>query len=123
MRKLQIAIKTALSSLCKSYIQRRFKESLIARRVEEIKKGGVLVSASVTTTGQKKYGPIAVEAGLSVLVVQSTVTGLEHKSALGQPSLNLTKFTHKIGCPVIVGNCVTYQTCLELMETGLAAFL
>lgn len=99
------------------------QESLIAKRISEIKQAGVLVAASVTPNWAEKYGPIAVEAGLGVLVVQSTVTGLEHKSAMGQPSLNLNKFTKKIGCPVIVGNCVTYQTCLDLMETGVAGVL
>lgn len=98
-------------------------ESLVQKRIEEVKKAGVLVSASVTPNFAEKFGPAAVEAGLGVLVVQSTVTGLEHKSALGQPSLNLSKFTQKVGCPVIVGNCVTYQTALELMETGVAGIL
>lgn len=98
-------------------------ESLIARRIEEIAKSGVICAASVTPNFAEKYGPAAVEAGLNILVVQSTVTGLDHRSAMGSPSLNLSKFTKKIGCPVIVGNCVVYQTALELMETGVAGIL
>ncbi|HEY9785490.1 MAG TPA: IMP dehydrogenase, partial [Candidatus Obscuribacterales bacterium] len=54
-------------------------EALIAKRVEEIKKGGVIVAASVTPNFAEKYGPAAVEAGLGILVVQSTVTGLDHR--------------------------------------------
>ncbi|HEY9772911.1 MAG TPA: GuaB3 family IMP dehydrogenase-related protein [Planktothrix sp.] len=99
------------------------KEKLISERVAEIKKGGVLVAVSVTPNFAEKYGPIAVEAGCDILVVQSTVTGIEHRSVLGTPSLNLTKFCKSIGVPVVVGNCVAYETAIELMETGVAGIL
>jgi IMP dehydrogenase len=42
---------------------------------------------------------------------------------MGTPNLNLTKFCSKIGIPVVVGNCVAYETALELMETGVAGIL
>ncbi|HEY9714014.1 MAG TPA: GuaB3 family IMP dehydrogenase-related protein [Chroococcales cyanobacterium] len=99
------------------------KEKLIARRIEEIKKGGGLASVSITPNFAEKYAPLAVEAGCDIIVIQSTVTGLEHRSALGTPSLNLAKFCKKIEVPVIVGNCVAYETALELMETGVAGIL
>jgi IMP dehydrogenase len=99
------------------------KEELIAKRIEEIKKQGVVVAASVTPNLAEKYGKIAVEAGLDILFVQSTVTGIEHKSASGQGGLDLAKFCKSIGVPVIVGNCVAYTTALELMDTGVAGIL
>jgi IMP dehydrogenase len=51
------------------------------------------------------------------------VTGIEHRSVLGTPSLNLAKFCKRIGVSVIVGNCVAYETALELMETGVSGIL
>lgn len=99
------------------------QENLIAKRVEEIKKHGVLAAVSVTPNFAEKYGPIAVSAGVDILVVQSTVTGVDHRSSMGTPNLNLTKFCKHINVPVIVGNCVGYSTCLELMETGVAGIL
>jgi IMP dehydrogenase len=99
------------------------QENLIGKRVKEIKDKGAIAAVSVTPNFADKYGPIAVEAGCDILVVQSTVTGIEHKSALGTPSLNLAKFCRKIAVPVIVGNCVAYETALELMETGVAGIL
>lgn len=99
------------------------QEPLIGKRIEEIKSGGGLAAVSITPNFAEKYGPLAVAAGCDIIVVQSTVTGIEHKSALGTPSLNLTKFCKSIGVPVIVGNCVAYETALELMETGVAAIL
>ncbi|MFN8551200.1 MAG: GuaB3 family IMP dehydrogenase-related protein [Candidatus Obscuribacterales bacterium] len=99
------------------------QEKLIAKRVEEIKKGGVLAAVSITPNFAEKYGPIAVDAGADIIFVQSTVTGIEHRSAMGTPNLNLTKFCQKIGVPVIVGNCVGYDTALELLDTGVAGIL
>jgi IMP dehydrogenase len=99
------------------------KEDLIQKRVEAIKASGVTAAVSVTPNFAEKYGQLAVEAGCDILFVQSTVTGIEHRSALGTPSLNLTKFCRQIRIPVVVGNCVAYQTALELMETGVAGIL
>jgi IMP dehydrogenase len=99
------------------------QEGLIEKRVQAIKARGVIAAASVTPNFAEKYGPVAVEAGLDILVVQSTVTGLEHRSVLGTPSLNLSKFCKKINVPIIVGNCVTYETAFALMDTGVAGIL
>lgn len=99
------------------------KDSLIEKRIAEIKKSGAVTAVSVTPNFAEKYGPVAVEAGCDILFVQSTVTGIEHRSALGTPSLNLRKFTSSLGAPVVVGNCVTYKTALELLETGVAGIL
>jgi len=99
------------------------KEELIEKRIEAIKARGVLAAVSITPNFADKYGPLAVEAGCDIIVVQSTVTGLEHRSAMGTPSLNLAKFCKKINVPVIVGNCVTYDTAYALLETGVAGIL
>jgi IMP dehydrogenase len=99
------------------------KEELIAKRIKTIKAAGVTVAVSVTPNVAEKYGPIAVAAGCDILFVQSTVTGTEHRSVDGTASLNLANFCKTIGIPVVVGNCVTYKTALELMETGVAGLL
>jgi IMP dehydrogenase len=99
------------------------QEKLIAKRIEEIKAAGVITAVSVTPNVAEKYGHVAVKAGCDILFVQSTVTGTEHRSVEGTPSLNLVDFCKKIGIPVVVGNCVTYKTALELLETGIAGLL
>lgn len=99
------------------------KEDLVARRVEEIKKLGGLASVSLTPNVASQYGPVAVEAGCDLLVIQSTVTGIEHRSAAGGAQLNLEEFCRRIGVPVVVGNCVTYEIAYRLMETGIAGLL
>jgi IMP dehydrogenase len=54
--------------------------------------------------------------------VQSTVTTTKH-IAKEYKSLDLYKFCKATRIPVILGNCVTYETTLELMETGAAGLL
>ncbi|MDP3508726.1 MAG: GuaB3 family IMP dehydrogenase-related protein [Candidatus Melainabacteria bacterium] len=99
------------------------KDALIQKRIEDIKKSGAITAVSITPNFAEKYGPVAVAAGCDIIFVQSTVTGIEHRSALGTPSLNLAKFVSELGAPVVVGNCVTYKTALELLETGVAGIL
>lgn len=98
-------------------------DELVTRRVKEMKQLGVLTAASVTPNMAHKYGKLAVEAGLDILVIQSTVTGTEHKSAAGGTNLDLKAFVKEIGVPVIVGNCVTYDAAYNLAETGVAGIL
>lgn len=99
------------------------KDELVARVIADIKKAGKVCSVSVAPNTAERLGRLAVEAGCDILVVQATVTGIDHKSASGAPSLDLAKFCKSIKTPVVVGNCVTFKTAMELMETGVAGIL
>ena len=99
------------------------QDKLISKRIEAIKTQGVITAVSVTPNVAEKYGPVARQAGCDILVIQSTVTGIEHQNVKGSPSLDLAKLCKTIGIPVLVGNCVTYKTALELLETGIAGLL
>jgi IMP dehydrogenase len=98
------------------------KEKLIAQRVEEIKKGKGYVAVSCIPAHAEKFAPIAEEAGADCFVVQSTVTTTRHYSCRYKP-LDLYKFCKERKIPVIIGNCVTYEVTLELLETGCSAIL
>jgi IMP dehydrogenase len=90
---------------------------LIARRIEEIKAGGVLAAGSLTPQRVREHYELALEAGLDVLVIQGTVVSAEHVSSNGS-ALNLKEFISKVPIPVIVGGCASYHTALHLMRTG-----
>ncbi|MDP6154575.1 MAG: GuaB3 family IMP dehydrogenase-related protein [Candidatus Thermoplasmatota archaeon] len=98
------------------------KDFLIGQRVTEMKKSGAYTAVSAIPQKAKRYGQIAQEAGADVLVVQSTVTTARHISTLYEP-VNLGELCRELDIPVIIGNCVTYHSALELMETGCAALL
>jgi IMP dehydrogenase len=98
------------------------KEKLVAKRITEIKrKKGTAVVSCIPAYAQK-YARIAVSSGADIFVVQSTVTTIRHISKQYK-SLDLSKFCKSVKIPVIIGNCVTYETTLELMQTGAAGLL
>jgi len=99
------------------------QDKLIAKRIETIKASGVVTAISVTPNVAEKYGPVVAKAGCDILFIQSTVTGIEHRNVKGSPSLDLAKLCKTLGIPIVVGNCVTYKTALDLLETGIAGLL
>jgi IMP dehydrogenase len=98
------------------------KEELVGRRIEEIKKGGVVAAASLTPQRVKQYYRTAMEAGLDLLVIQGTVVSAEHVSSTTTP-LNLKEFIADVPVPVVVGGCASYSTALHLMRTGAVGIL
>ena len=61
-------------------------------------------------------------AGADVLVVQGTVLTARHSSK-SYHQLAFDALVRACDIPVIVGNCVHYETALELMESGIAGIL
>ncbi|RKY39013.1 MAG: GuaB3 family IMP dehydrogenase-related protein [Candidatus Omnitrophota bacterium] len=98
------------------------KEELISERIHQIKSKGGYAAVSCIPQNAQKFAPIAEEAGANCFVVQSTVTTTKHISTKYKP-LDLFKFCKERKIPVIVGNCVTYEVTLELLETGVSAIL
>jgi IMP dehydrogenase len=98
------------------------KEELIGRRVEELKKAGVLAAVSSIPQKAERFSAIAQEAGADLFVVQSTVSTVRHLST-EYKSLDLAALTANLNIPVFIGNAVTYTVTLELMGCGVAGVL
>jgi IMP dehydrogenase len=98
------------------------RDDLIGARIEEIKSSGARCAVSATPANTKRLAPIAVDAGADLLVVQSTVTTARHSSKSVQ-GLVFPELLEMIDVPVLVGNCVSYDVALELMETGIHGVL
>ena len=98
------------------------QEHLIGERVEEIKSSGAKCAVSVTPASTKRLAPAAVEAGADTIVVQSTVTTARHVSK-SKRGLVFSDLLEMINVPVLVGNCVSFEVALELMETGIHGVL
>lgn len=97
-------------------------DDLIEKRIKTMKSSGAICAASVTPQNTKRLAPIAVEAGVDILVVQSTVTTARHVSR-SYTGLIFSELVRDINIPVIVGNCVTKNAALELMESGIDGLL
>ena len=98
------------------------KEKLISERIKQIKGKSATVVVSCIPANAQKFAELAQEAGADIFVVQSTVTSVRHISR-EYKSLDLHKFCRSMKIPVIIGNCVTYEMTLELIDTGASGLL
>ena len=98
------------------------KEKLVSKRVAQIKKAKATAVVSCIPANAEKFSKLAIAAGADIFVLQSTVTTTRHISTQYKV-LDLNKFCKSISIPVILGNCVTYETTAELMSTGASGLL
>lgn len=110
------------TELLQSIYNTPIKERLISKRIRQIKDKKGTAAVSCIPAHAEKFAKIAVSSGADIFVVQSTVTTRKH-IAKDYQSLDLAKFCKSVKIPVVLGNCVTYETTLDLMETGAAALL
>ncbi len=110
------------TKLVQSVYLKPVKETLIAKRVKEIKSHKVPAVVSCIPQNAVKFGKIAKSAGCDIFIVQSTVATAKHISSQYQ-ILDLKKFCKDMKIPVIIGNSVTYEVALEIFELGAAGLL
>jgi len=108
---------TEVTSLLQKIYSKPIKEKLVSQRIGAIKQAGTICAVSVTPANTKWLAPIAKDAGVDILVVQSTVTTTRHISK-SYRGLILPELCQQMSLPVIVGNCCSYSAALELMRTG-----
>ncbi len=113
--------KTATELVQSVYLE-PIKEKLISQRIEEIKKGKGVAAVSSIPQKAERYGKIAQEVGCDIFVVQATVTTVKHLSK-EYKTLDFHHFCKEMKIPVIIGNSVTYDAALHLLETGAAGLL
>ncbi len=111
-----------VTSLLQKVYSQPIKENLIGKRIQAIKKSGAICAVSVAPANTKRFAPIAAEAKADIFVVQSTVTTARHISK-SYRGLIFPELRQSIPMPIIVGNCVSYSACLELMRTGISGVL
>jgi len=111
-----------VTSLLQKVYSQPIKENLIGERIQSIKRAGAICAVSVAPANTKRFAPIAAEAKADIFVVQSTVTTARHKSK-SYRGLIFAELRQSIPMPIIVGNCVSYSACLELMRTGISGVL
>jgi IMP dehydrogenase len=122
LEKITSAPESEVTVMLQQIYSTPIRENLVAERVRTIKQQNVKCAASVTPANTKRLAPIAKEAGLDILVVQSTVTTAKHYSK-SERGLVFPELCEQLGIPIIVGNCCSYSSALELMKTGIEAVL
>jgi IMP dehydrogenase len=111
-----------VTSLLQKVYSAPIQEKLISKRIDAIKQAGVICAVSITPANTKRLSPIAKDAGMDILVVQSTVTTARHVSK-SYRGLILPELCQQMSLPIIVGNCCSYSAALELMRTGVDCIL
>ncbi len=98
------------------------REELIVKRIDYIKSKGVNPVVSSIPQKAERLAAVAQDAGCEVFVVQSTVLTVRHLSN-AYKMLDLPKFISETKMSVMIGNCVSYEVALELMECKPAAVI
>lgn len=122
LEKIASATSQEATRLIQKIYTQPIKEKLIEKRVSQIKSKKATAVVSCIPAHAERFAKIAVAAKADMFVVQSTVTTAKH-IATQYKSLDLARFCKSMRIPVIIGNCVTYETTLELMEVGASALL
>jgi IMP dehydrogenase len=99
------------------------KPELIRQRIQEIKAQGGIAAVSATPAGASQFGQAVAEAGADLFFIQATVVSTAHLAPDSVTSLDLAQFCKDMPIPVVLGNCVTYDVTLDLMNAGAAGVL
>jgi IMP dehydrogenase len=122
IRRIAEADKASINALLKEVYREPVKPKLISERIKSIKAAGVPCAVSSIPARAEERADVVQKAGADVLVVQGTVLTARHSST-SYHQLSFEQLVRACDIPVVVGNCVHYETALELMETGIAGIL
>jgi IMP dehydrogenase len=122
IRKIAEADKSSVNAVLKEAYREPVKPKLIGERIKAIKAAGVPCAVSTVPARAEERADIVQQAGADVFVVQGTVLTARHSSR-SYHQLSFEDLVRECDIPVVVGNCVHYETALELMETGIAGIL
>lgn len=123
LRSIASAVPEVVPDLLRAaYGEAHVRPELLAQRIAWLKSQGIVTAVAVSPRGTAELVPVAVDAGVDIIVIRGSTVSAEHVSTDSDP-LNLKDFIHRVDVPVIVGGCATYQAALHLMRTGAAGVL
>jgi IMP dehydrogenase len=122
IKRIAEADKAQVNALLKEVYREPVKPRLISERIDAIKAAGVPCAVSTIPARAEERAEVVQKAGADVLIVQGTVLTARHSSK-SYHQLSFEKLVRACAIPVVVGNCVHYETALELMDTGIAGIL
>ncbi len=115
--------KTEFVPLMQELYAQPVQPELIQKRIREIKDQGGIAAVSLTPAGAAKFGETVATAGADMVFIQATVVSTNHLSPQSVSPLDLAQFCQEMPMPVLLGNCVTYEVTLQLMQAGAAGVL
>ncbi len=122
LQEIAEAPRDRINALLQKVYQAPVREQLIGERITAVKRAQVPVGVSSVPAHASRRAALVQEAGADCLVVQGTVLTARHISR-SYEQLSFEKLCASLSIPVVAGNCVDYETALELMQTGIAGIL
>ena len=122
IRRIAAADRAEVNTLLKEAYREPVKTRLVTERIRAVKQAGVPCAVSTVPARAAERAEVVEAAGADVLVVQGTVLTARHVSG-AYHQLSFDRLCRDLTIPVVVGNCVQYETALELMECGIAGIL
>jgi IMP dehydrogenase len=122
IKRIAEADKSHINAVLKEVYREPVKPNLITERIKAIKAAGVPCAVSSIPARAQERAEVVQKAGADLLIVQGTVLTARHSSQ-SYHQLSFEQLVRACNIPVVVGNCVHYETALELMETGIAGIL
>jgi IMP dehydrogenase len=122
IKRIAEADKSHVNAVLKEVYREPVKPNLITERIKAIKAAGVPCAVSSIPARAAERAEVVQKAGADLLIVQGTVLTARHSSQ-SYHQLSFEQLVRACNIPVVVGNCVHYETALELMETGIAGIL
>ena len=116
-----VSKKEYIDLMQKIYQENPIQETLVRKRIQEIKSAGVNVVVSSTPQNAEFLGNIAEEENVSAFLIQSTVFSTKHQSYGNRTPLDLSAFCKKMNIPVWLGNAATYDVAKDIISTGIKA--
>ncbi len=93
------------------------KDELILRCIAEVKHAGVPCMVSTTPMNAERIAKLIGPHAVDIFAVISTVTTVRHISERYTPP-NFQGIKETVQCPLVIGNCGSYEGAYELMEAG-----
>lgn len=122
LREIAEAPRERINTLLQKVYQAPVREQLIGERITAVKRAQVPVGVSTIPAQARRRAGVVQEAGADCYVVQGTVLTARHISR-SYEQLSFEKLCTELSIPVVAGNCVEYETALELMQSGIAGIL
>src|SRR5207237_841595 len=122
IRRIAGADRSEVNALLKEVYREPVRPDLIDRRIRAIKEAGARCAVSTIPARAEERAEVIRRAGADVYVVQGTVLTARHLSS-SYRQLSFSQLSRSLDIPLVVGNCVQYETALELMDAGIAGIL
>ncbi len=123
LRKISKVSREKFVPLMQEIYSQPIKKDLIKTRIEQIKALGGIASVSGTPLAALNFKEVIEDSGADIFFLQATVVSTDHIGPEGSPKLNIEELCKGMNIPVVVGNCVTYEVSLKLMNAGAAGIL